>query len=279
MRLEFVVALQADSVLPSYTGSMVHGFLGHALKAVNERVFFACYMPQNAQQPRPYSVIPDLREKTHWQAGELMRFEIKLFGEAHHIAEAVIEAVQQWQRQGIGEQRTPYKLIAVNQLIAGKRSSSLSVNSLAAQMEPDYFDVNWLAQCHFANLYCTTPMRLKHHGNIIQSLPNTDELVNHIMRRFKILFTHWVADDVRVLQEVLAATPAPGQVEANSHCVDVQWDRYSKKMGKTIALDGVKGHLQLSGNMLDVLPWLAVGEQLQIGGKTTFGYGSFELSA
>ena len=166
MRLEFVIELQADTELPQYTGSMVHGFLGYALKSVNEQVFRACYMQQGAQQPRPYSVIPDLREKTHWQAGDLMRFEIKLFGEAYHIADSVIAAIQAWQTKGLGEKRVPYRLIAVNQIIAGKRTSSLAVNSLASQMEPDYFNPGWLAECRLANVYLTTPMRLKQHGKI-----------------------------------------------------------------------------------------------------------------
>ena len=272
MRLEFVIELQGDTELPEYTGSMLHGFFGYALKSVNERVFQACYMQQGAQQPRPYSVIPDLREKTHWQAGDLMRFEIKLFGEAHHISDATIAAVEAWQDKGLGENRTPYRLIAVNQIVAGKRTSSLGVNSLASQMDPAYFDPQWLTQCSLANVYFTTPMRLKHHGSVIQCLPNTDELVKQIMHRFKLLFSHWVADDVRVMQEIIAATPPPEQVSATQHYVDVRWDRFSKKMGKTIPLDGVKGHMQLAGPMQDVLPWLAVGEQLQIGGKTTFGY-------
>ena len=73
-----------------------------------------------------------------------------------------------------------------------------------------------------------------------------------------------VADDVRVMQEVLAATPEPDQVSTTGHYMDVRQSRYSKKMGKTIPLDGVKGHLQLEGAMRDVLPWLAVGEQLQL---------------
>jgi len=44
IRLEFVIAFDSSTTLPSYNGSLVHGFLGHAIKAVNERAFQICYL-------------------------------------------------------------------------------------------------------------------------------------------------------------------------------------------------------------------------------------------
>lgn len=280
VRLEFVIQFQAATELPQFSGSMIHGFLGHALKSVNERAFQAFYMqPSNSsQQPRPYSIMPDLREKTHWESGEIYRFEVTLFGEAHHVLQTIVDAVSTWQVKGLGEQRTPFKLIAVNQRLGNRRTSSMKIHSLSAHLEPLYFTQPWLDDQRLATITLTTPMRLKQHQQIQTEMPNAADFVGHIMRRFSLLFQHWVADDPRAIQEVFSNTPPPEVLNTIAHTHRVKWDRFSKKMHKPIPLVGFKGHVTFEGPVGDYVSWLAIGEQLQIGGKTTFGYGSYTMS-
>lgn len=279
MRLEFVIAFSAPTTLPSYSGSLIHGFLGHAIKSVSERAFQICYLNDNAQQPRPYSIIPDLREKTSFNEGETFRFEVKLFGQAYQLSQTIIDAVKAWETKGLGTLRTHYKVVSVNQLVAGKRAISLSANSLATQLDPNYFDLNFLSKCNNSNVFLTTPLYIKNNNQVLQHAPEPDLFIKSIIRRFNLLFNHWVKDDPEIIELAFQSAPNYSLPENIENTYTVNWDRFSKKMGKNIPLSGIKGNLKWKGNLIQYLPWLAIGEQLQVGGKTTFGYGSFDLSA
>jgi len=175
--------------------------------------------------------------------------------------------------------RTHYKVVAVNQLVAGKRITSLRANSLATQLEPLYFDLDFLNKCDAANVFLTTPLYIKNNNQVLKHAPEPDLFIKSIIRRFNLLFDHWVKDDPEIIELAFQSVPNRYLPKSIENTYNVNWERYSKKMGKTIPLFGIKGHFKWQGNLSEYLPWLAIGEQLQVGGKTTFGYGSFDLSA
>ncbi len=53
--------------------------------------------------------------------------------------------------------------------------------------------------------------------------------------------------------------------------------RSSAQRGRRIPMIGSHGRMTLKGRIEPLLPFLRVGELAQIGGRTTFGYGRFEL--
>lgn len=278
LRLEFTVQLQQDAILPAFGGSMVHGFLGHALRTVSEQAFQVCYSQQQNQQPKPYSVIPDPSAKKEWQAGEVYRFEIKLFGEAVHLSEMFVTAVQNWQTKGLGEQRTPYRLVQVQQRVGEKRMESLVTHSLAAHVQPEYFFYDEMSEVQRVGLGFTTPLRIKSSGQILSDVPSAHKFTPHIVRRFCQLLEHWVDVDPAMIHLSLSLTPPNLPIDEEQFTMLENWQRFSKKSQSSISFAGIKGQVNWQGELAAHIPWLALGEQLQIGGKTTFGLGCYQLS-
>ena len=58
LKLRVYVQFQQGTELPSFKGSMLHGWFGHAIKAVDEHAFFVLYGSHGNQQPKPYLVCP-----------------------------------------------------------------------------------------------------------------------------------------------------------------------------------------------------------------------------
>ncbi|MFT5815044.1 MAG: hypothetical protein ACI9VT_002815, partial [Psychroserpens sp.] len=68
LKLRIYIQFKQSTVLPAFKGSMLHGWLGHAVKHIDERAFFALYGEHDNQQPKPYIICPNEDHKTHWQA-------------------------------------------------------------------------------------------------------------------------------------------------------------------------------------------------------------------
>jgi CRISPR/Cas system endoribonuclease Cas6 (RAMP superfamily) len=54
------------------------------------------------------------------------------------------------------------------------------------------------------------------------------------------------------------------------------WRRHSHRSGQDMPLEGVTGRLHYLGPRRTLLPWLHLADWMQIGSKTTFGFGVIE---
>ena len=57
-----------------------------------------------------------------------------------------------------------------------------------------------------------------------------------------------------------------------------QLDRYSRRQDMRYPMDGLKGFLQLEGNLEPFMPYLRLGEWLHLGKQTTFGLGQYQIT-
>ncbi|PVZ80647.1 hypothetical protein C9426_32715 [Serratia sp. S1B] len=275
LRLHITLQLTEDTQLPAFKGSMWHGWLGQALKAVDERVYATLYGQHAVQQPKPYVICPNEDLKKQWCKYELLSFELLLIGEAASLAPRVLEALEYGQILGLGEQRTPAVLLSVCSQLPGRYRPGLHPTLLAEWLYPQ----PTLEPIEVA-LQLQTPMRWKFNGQIQQpqAFP-LDVWIRHIQRRIKLLGTFWVADQPELYNRLYLDLPRMSDYEVQHYLYFEDWQRYSAVSDGMLPFGGVKGQISYQGEISEVLPWLQAGEVLHLGGKTTFGLGKYRLLA
>lgn len=273
VHLHITLQLQDDCSLPAYKGSMWHGWFGHAIKAVSEPAFYALYQQHDHEQPKPYAINPGFDQKTEWRAGELIQFSLRLFGAACDLQPIIVQALQQGEQLGIGAARTAVRLVAITAKGPAGDLATLSASPLA-----DYLPV--LTQpCKSLVLLLNTPLRLKHQGKVLhnpQAL-TAELLAKQVRRRLMQLTKYWVTDDDMMLKSITRQALAAEQSKVKASVYFEDWQRFSLKQQEFIPFGGFKGAIEIEQVPAALYSWLKIGEQLQLGGKTTFGLGCYNV--
>ncbi len=278
LKLRVYIQFKQDTVLPAFKGSMLHGWLGHALKKADEHAFFVCYGEHDNQQPKPYIITPNSDHKTEWHQNEIFDFEITLFGSAIDLVDHIFVALKLGESMGFGKNRTPFSVLSISSVLpthqqTGVHSFTLH-DAISAQLDTQRaFTLN-----HEIALQLITPLRMKHQGKIVQqTAPPLEFFLGQIQRRLILLSKFWVMDEPLLFNEIKQQVPLLGAFKSTAHCYFEDWKRYSLKEQKSLPFGGLKGQFSFCGEVIEALPLLIIGEQLHIGGKTTFGLGKYQL--
>ncbi|MEG3755226.1 CRISPR system precrRNA processing endoribonuclease RAMP protein Cas6 [Psychromonas arctica] len=278
LKLRVTIQFKQDTVLPAFKGSMLHGWFGHALKQADEHAFFVCYGEHGNQQPKPYIITPNGDHKTQWHKHELFDFEITLFGSAIELVDTLFIALKIGENMGFGNRRTPFSVVSISSILPTHQQTGIHpftlFDAISSQIESRQdFSIN-----HEIALQLVTPLRMKHQGDIIKkSAPPLEFILKQIERRLILLSQYWVDDNATLFEQIRQQTPCLGAFESNAHCYFEDWLRYSHKAEKNLPFGGLKGQFSFCGEVTESLPLLIIGEQLHVGGKTTFGLGKYQL--
>jgi len=278
-RLKLYLKLQADTYLPAFTGSTLHGMLGHALRKYAPHANKICFGQFENQQPKPYAIVANEQRKTKWHKGEIFSFEIKLFGDVAEMANQIVNAIQRFGlSDGIGgnseSTRTQYTLLSVCSICKNRQLLGIHGHKLIEHIDTTYESVTEIA------LQLNSPLRIKQEREYLRQAPDLVLLLQNISRRWQILTKYWQMDNIDFLKSLHQNLPQNIRTENTSASFYEDWQRHSIRQQEKLPFGGVLG--QLSYNILDdskqyIIPWLAVGQLLQIGGKTTFGLGDYTL--
>jgi CRISPR/Cas system endoribonuclease Cas6 (RAMP superfamily) len=121
-----------------------------------------------------------------------------------------------------------------------------------------------------------TPTRLKHHGSLVWEGPPFHVLIKALLGRVSSLsYFHcgerWRTDFRGWIDRAKA-------VELSS--VETTWDDWQRRSGRQdrwIWMGGLTGRATYAGALAPFLPLLALGEAVQVGKKTVFGDGWYEI--
>lgn len=281
-RLRCYIRLEKPTQLPAFTGSTIHGLLGHALKAADPKLYELFYGEFDNNHAKPYAIVPgnpchNNTHHTHWHAGLVLQFEIKLFGQTATLAPQLIQALQIGQQLGFGSDRTPYTLLQVKEItplgeqpLAGGINLGERVKHRQAALTAPKLNTG-------LDIILQTPLRLKKSGKFNTELPPLHRFLLQIQRRLAELMYYWQDDSKDILPTLEAIEPKQPQHYFDDHTFVQEWSRYSKKDKRDLRFDGLCGSFTLHGDIAALLPWFVIAEQLQIGGKTTFGLGQIAL--
>lgn len=269
LKLHCVVQLQRDATLPAFKGSMLHGWLGQQLKAQDSELYHLMFVPHSPQQPKPYAVFTH-NHQLHWRAGDLFTFQITLYGSACSIGARLIQALTQ---QPLGLAGTPIRW----QSIASQHPFTLQAGVVPTPL------AHWLTPMpvnieHQVALHWLSPLRIKHRGKLMQQqMPNLTQMLRQVQRRLMLLTKFWVNDDHTLEQHLSQRLPLGEYTTEGSQFYYEMWQRFSQHQQKLLPFGGLMGQFCYTGDIAAALPWLQLGEQLQVGGKTTFGLGAYQL--
>ncbi len=283
-RLKFYLQLQSDVYLPEFTGSVVHSILYRAMQRYDYPAFRVFFKQYENQQPMPYALVTNEKRKKKWQKGEIFTFEIKLFGEAVNYKHKITHAIKQFGQQGLGNSqnnRAQYKLVSITTACRDLESMHKQSNTLIEHINPQLLSSkNFLNTNTEIQLQLNSPLRIQSRHFEVHQTPELLQLLYKINKRCQALGTYFQFENKDFFKSLFQNVPQNIRVKNHHHCYYESWQRYSKKQKEKLPFGGLLGQLQysiLDESKADILPWLAIGEQLQIGSKTTFGLGHYTL--
>jgi hypothetical protein len=301
-RYGFSFRMEDDLRLPEYSGSLLRGQFGAALRrtacmtgarhCTGCPLYRTCPYPaifeapapemhalqRFSQVPNPYVIEPPPLGANHVAADDILSFHIVLVGRALDQLPLIAYALQRAFGYGIGRQRARGRLEDIAVEGADEPESLWDAEQSRIGAHEQGLSVPSLPHINAVTLKIVTPLRLQNQGHRIPSVglkPRT--LFTALLRRASLLF------------ELHAALPglagdAPRLAAAAERLVDERrlewkdWTRFSSRQDREMTLGGVIGEWTLSGDLGELLPWLWLGQWLHVGKNTTMGMGRYSLA-
>ncbi len=269
--LRFTLSTPAGG-LPDFSGGVLHGALGDALKSVDADASAALFDPAQyrPRQPFPWRMVvgppPPCRLVT----------EFLLFGRATRFATHLKTAMERLADKGLGKARSPLRLLRVDlrqpQGDYVQANSDLGTASAVPLSVIAQRDIP--AQAERVEVRLLSSLRLKQKGRLMATAPKFEWLFQMLAERAQQLAGE--ADHLLDFPENWRASAA----EVTLVQAETQWyefSRYSARQRSTQRFGGLVGELVYAGQIGPFLPWLRAAEWLGIGGKTTFGLGNVSV--
>ena len=271
--------------LPNYKGSTFHGGFGHALMQISPTWYRYFFEPKNKQNgnnaalPKPYVILPPLDNLEHYPKGHQFHLELTLIGEAtqhYSIAQAAIEYLGH--HMGLGRNKAKYKIISIDRAIASQQNADSNQHSV-------YSDEIINTRIPTLNneqitIHFPTRLRLKQNNRLSRQPPNFATVFERIAGRIKTLSNAYgenaEGDTPHSLENYKTLKTAAQHITIQQQNLKWQeWHRYSGTGKQHMKFGGLTGDITYQGDLKPFLPWLALGEWIHIGGKTSFGLGKY----
>ena len=286
---EFQLFLDSDLELPPFKGASFHGALGLALAKIGTHFRDYFYNPtppphwqERQNPPKPYLLIPPLEEQTLFMAGDTLNLGIVLYGNAIDYLMIIFAALNHLgEHMGLGPKRGRFRISQINQLTSDGTTRLYQHPHWLGQSQPlvvEHFFTN-TPPISRLQIKHSTRLRLKSDNNLLRTAPPFSLLMHRLLSRINSLATLYGNGIVITPEEkqyllTLAETISIDQSNLKWH----DWQRYSQRSQSSMPFGGLLGETVYRGELTPFLPWLALGQWIGIGGKTTFGLGLYELS-
>ncbi len=301
-RYRFTVRLRADLRLPEFSGSLLRGQFGAALRraacitraktcegcpllatcpypAIFETPAPADHPLQKfSAVPNPYVIEPPPLGTRFVAAGESLSFAMVLVGRALDQLPLIVYALQRAFGRGIGTQRAAADLEDIAYEEAAGRPVSVW-DPDAARVLPH---VPLLALPAFGavreeRLTIGTPLRLQENSRPLHGRDlSPRRLVTALVRRAALLFEFHAGRPGLGAGASELARHAEGLTDTRDLSWQ-DWTRYSSRQQQAMTLGGVLGTWTLHGDLAPLLPWLWLGQWLHVGKNATMGMGAYRL--
>lgn len=299
VRLRVVMEAVENVELPPFAGSTLRGAFMSALKKSACMTESACSeacewpsacgygllcetpIPREAPgrlqaskfAPHPYVITP--LEGGMRLAGELLRFELTLWGKAPRHLRTVIRSLEEMADSGVGRGRKKLRLMRV---VDAASEAKLYADGEYALEDVSSHTVDLEVQAPYEprilRVDLETPVKLKKRGKMLTEL-DFGELIYACADRLYILCHCHGASTYAPKRGDLARQARAADVKLiEDDTKRVSFKRYSRRQKRKHRLDGLVGHLVLAGNVQPFLPYLKAAEIFHLGKGTSFGLGA-----
>jgi CRISPR/Cas system endoribonuclease Cas6 (RAMP superfamily) len=289
-----LVALEPCS-LPEFTGSLLRGSFGHALKnsfcTTEDRKCSDCTTVENCgyfyifesqdnsyknlgyhYKPHPYIITPSFIN--HFKKGEHLNFEITFFGKFSNYLTHFIAAFQEMGKTGFGKDRNKFSLFSVkdcvdnlviytDKTIHKKSLSEMSLQSYASSSTATYLEN---LQIQFL-----TPARFAENGKVLKKISGK-LLLDGIIRRYSSMHSFYGIlhkDDLNIRGLEIKISTDQSSFK--------KWNRYSNRQERKVQQSGVIGTYTVENANVHLYELLKTMEILHVGKNTSFGLGQISL--
>ena len=286
-----------DAILPEFKGSTLRGAFGwHLKKAVDNLspVYKNIFETQGGENdisylkgvkniPHPFVLHPPYTVKRKFSKGEILTVGITLFGYAHNFLPFLIEAFSLMGKSGLTKDK--YKFILSNVLNEDFFDSNCTIYSISSKLNSNYKPIilsdiiqNIDYNTEKIKLNFLTPFLLQSDSKEIheynKSTITPALIVGSIERRYKILSQYFCRSSTGV-KEIFK--PDHTVTIAGLNVKDYILQRFSSRLNEKQIFEGLQGDIILEGNLKTILPIIYIGEKINIGKKTSFGWGQYKI--
>jgi hypothetical protein len=301
-RYRFLFRMEEDLGLPEYSGSLLRGNFGAALRrtacmtgapeCAGCPLYRTCPYPaifetpapethslqRFSQVPNPYVVEPPPLGTRHVPAGEIFSLAMVLVGRALDQLPLIVYALQRAFSSGIGRLRARGSLIDIALEGPDEMESVWDAESSSIGTHEQKLSVPFLPDIDAVTLNIVTPLRLQNQGHRVpldRLRPRT--LFAALLRRTSLLLElhaalPGLAGDARRLTAAAASLVDERRLQWKD------WTRFSNRQDQEMTLGGVIGEWTLRGDLAGLLPWFWVGQWLHVGKNATMGMGRYSLA-
>lgn len=290
--------------LPAYKGSTLRGLLGYGLKRLtcifkNSKCehclfklncvysrFMESPLPEDhplknkcKKAPHPYVIIPPVQRKKVFSKGATLSFGMIIVGKANESLPYVIYAISEMGKKGIGINRGKYELRLVES--EDKDKSKKIIYSIEdGNIRLKSYEISFkdllknTPSCSKIRLTFETPLRIKHKGKLIKSIP-FEVLIHRLAERAFLLANIYCSSELTDFSGLLEG--ANNITLTSERVIWIDWIRYSTRQKTNMKLGGIVGEIIYSGDLTKFVPLLKLGEYIHVGKATTFGLGKYRL--
>jgi CRISPR/Cas system endoribonuclease Cas6 (RAMP superfamily) len=303
-------------ILPPYKGAVFRGAFGNAFRRLvclapkadcrscdlrQRCLYVAIFEPpaspgyrdaaKFSQAPRPYVINPPLTSRQSFRPGEPLEFDLALMGPAIEALPYFIYIFMEMGRQGLGRERGKYELLQVDVLHNGASFPvyQASTRTLAAFVpESGPLAIPGYNRITSVIMQFLTPLRLKEKGDLVTRL-TFPLFFNSLAQRLKLMLDFYGGNGAHAPNskaEITPVFPNLGLLAVQAAEIKVvkndlhwfDWERYSRRQNTTMKFGGLMGRIIFSGELRPFLPYLRLGQAVNVGQATTFGLGRYELA-
>ncbi|HSV95460.1 MAG TPA: CRISPR system precrRNA processing endoribonuclease RAMP protein Cas6 [Spirochaetota bacterium] len=230
-------------------------------------------MKKATHRPHPFAMAPLFRHPVLFAEGDIFEMELSLFGRGLSYLPHFIHAFERLGRMGLGRGRAKFFIQYVRNTVDGaavydeRTGINLAAASpvpVCAETVPKKIKISFI-----------TPCRIRENGCDLR-VPVLSSIVRNIARKYDTICRFYGDEPSGLDRETLAESAVMAIMEGK----ELSWTsatRYSKRKAATMKLGGFTGWATYSGLLAAVYPLLKLGEVLQVGKNTSFGYGAIRI--
>lgn len=298
VKLHFKIMFLDDEILPVNKVSALRGGMGEMLLRANcirDRQCSVCDFEEECVVRRTmYSKFkqkPDYVKEggesigyvlecenyhTHFAKGDLLEFQLLLFGSTIVYLNLFLQAFYALGLQGIGAGNAKFQVLSVTntkkkELLSG---GSIYMQNYIVQYVGDYVCYRleqFRRKKAEGRMIFKTPLTLKYRGEFLQEF-EMNALTESVKRRISMMQCY-EGIQTDFLDEIPARVP---EILCQEHRF-VKVKRYSSRQGDFMFLKGIEGSIQTDGFSEELLCILLAGELIHIGKNTSFGFGRYQV--
>ncbi len=293
--LRFHLLATTPLELSAYKGSTFHGAFGWALRRLYRPLYDQLYEPAATMPPpgatartalpKPFVLVPPLDTQCEYPPGSRLSCDLLLIGPACYSLTACLCAFEHLGREGLGAGRGRFELERVERLVPSEPPCLLLEQGRSAVMHSGPPTTaqevirGWEEKdVEQVTLTFDTRLRLKKDNRLLRTCPELATFLERVIARINLLSGAYHGGPMLGYHAKQALLDQAKHVAVRSN--DLVWDdwaRYSARQKEWMQFGGLLGSVTYEGDLRPFMPWLALGEWLHVGGKTSFGLGRYRV--